>query len=103
MDYPTAVKTLAVWHHETEDPPQRIYCFRDPAGQVVRLVEVTDLVPETGEFYPIEFGPTREMPYRTILAQVTPDEWTRITRREMALPEGWDLTACEGAWPRTLD
>lgn len=91
MDYPTAVQTLAQWHFESEERPQRIFCFPDPAAQVVRLLEVTYLVPETGEFYPIEFGPTAEMPYRTVVAQVTPAEWERIQTGEMPLPAGWNL------------
>jgi len=61
---------------------------------VVRLLEVTDLVPETGEVYPIEFGPTREMPYRTVVAQVTPEEWAQIQAGDIELPVGWDLGAC---------
>lgn len=91
MDYETAVKTLADWHRESDQPPQKVFSFPDPTGTTVRLIEVTDIVPDTGEVYPIAFGPTPEMPYRTIVAQVTSPEWDAILDGEIELPEGWDL------------
>ena len=95
VDYPTAVRTLVDWHREGEQPPQRIFIFSDPDGQEVRLLEVTVLVPETGELYPIAFGATSELPYRTVVVQVTPDEWEAIEAGEIPLPEGWDMSSCE--------
>lgn len=95
MDYPTAVRTLVNWHREGEQPPQKIILFPDPDGQEVRLLEVTELVPETGELYPITFGATKELPYRTVVMQVTPREWEAIRAGKMPLPEGWDMGGCQ--------
>jgi hypothetical protein len=61
----------------------------------VRLLEVTDLTPETGEVYALQFGRTRDLPYVTVVAQITPAEWERIRAGAISLPEGWDLNRSE--------
>jgi hypothetical protein len=93
MDYCDAVKQLVKWHRESPQPPEKIILFPDPEEKEIRLIEVTDLLPKTSEsqVYPIKFGPTTELPYDTIVAQVTPSEWQDICHGLLALPEGWDL------------
>ena len=91
--YGEAILTLARWHREGDETPTPIYAFPDPDQRKVRVIEVTQIVPQTGEVYPFEFAPTAEMPFRAAIAQVTPDEWTDISAGRIALPEGWDLAA----------
>jgi hypothetical protein len=91
MAYEGAVRTVAGWHLEGEQPPAKLLAFPDPDEREIRLLEVTELVPETGEFYPVAFGPTVEIPYRTVVAQVTPREFDAIRAGTLPLPEGWDL------------
>jgi len=95
MTYEEAVRRLARWHRESDLPPERIILFRDPGEQVIRLVYVTEHVPETGEFYPFQFGRSGEIPYVHIVAQVTRPEWEAILRGDISLPDGWDLQASE--------
>jgi uncharacterized protein (DUF433 family) len=95
LDYEGAVKEIAKGHRRSGQPPRAVVLFRDPEEQVIRILDVTDLVAETGEVYRFRFGPTFEMPYITEIAQVTPSEWQRILNREIDLPEGWDLNTRE--------
>ncbi|MEI6502597.1 MAG: hypothetical protein WCP21_16430 [Armatimonadota bacterium] len=91
MTYDQAVHVLTEAHYQSAQPPTVIYAFPDPANLEIRLIEVTDLVPDIGELYPIAFGPTADMPFRTVVAQVTPAEWDAIERDEIELPAGWVL------------
>jgi len=99
MTYSDAVRQLVEWHFDNEQPPIAVLVFTDPSEHEIRLLQVTELVPETGEVYPIIFGPTKEIPYRTVLAQVTPSEYEAIRARELELPEGWDLEEAEEMRP----
>lgn len=90
--YGQAVLTLARWHREGDQAAAAIYAFPDPQRQTVRLIEVSQIVPQTGEVYMVEFGPTAQMPFRTVVAQVTASEWEDICARRIELPDGWDLT-----------
>jgi len=95
MTYAEAVALFASWHREDDDQPDAIYLFRDPNGQVIRFIEVSTKVPETGELFPVAFAPTDEMPLKTVVAQVTPHEWAQILAGDIHLPTGWSLPAEE--------
>jgi len=95
MPYADAVKTLVEWHLDTEYQPSHVFLFPDARETVIRLVEVSGVIPETGEFRPVKFGPTAEIPYETIVALVTPNEWEMIRSGQIELPEGWDLGTAE--------
>lgn len=60
----------------------------------VRLVEVnTGLYPEPGSpITAIESTPAvTDLPFRVLVADVTPDEWTQIKGNPGLLPVGWNL------------
>ncbi|MBM3500970.1 MAG: hypothetical protein FJX74_20125 [Armatimonadetes bacterium] len=96
MPYMQAVRKLVMWHLDTEYRPSQAFLFPDADEAVIRLIEVSDVIPETGEFRPLKFGPTEGIPYETIVALVTPGEWRMIQTGQLALPQGWDLgTAVE--------
>ena len=68
-----------------------------PAGapdDEVRLLEInTGLYPEPGNpIAPIETTPAvTDLPFRILVADVTPDEWSRILTNPGLLPAGWSL------------
>jgi hypothetical protein len=95
MTYEEAVRLLADWHLEGEDPPIALYHFPDPERLVIRFIEVTNAVPETGALFPIAFAPTEELPFRTVIAQVTEGEWQQIIVGTIPLPQGWALPGVE--------
>ena len=91
MTYSEAVQTLAAWHRASPQPPERIFWFPDPQSAEIRLIEVTSSVADAGELYPIRFGATAELPFATVVAEVTLDEWRAIEVGRMDLPNGWSL------------
>jgi hypothetical protein len=98
--YQEAVETLARWHGEDEDPPVIIYSFDDPQEQTVRLLEVSEGFPTTGEAITWAFGQSPEFPYRSEVVMVTPEEWEQIKSGGFALPPQWDPTSQAQVWPR---
>ena len=105
MAYLDMVRQLVQWHFEDDQPPTDIYAFLDPEEKEIRLLEVTDLVPETGEVYPVAFGRTDDVPCRTVIVQVTPREFARIRNHdpEMELPDGWgDLDGAQQMRPQEI-
>lgn len=64
-----------------------------PEGEV-RLLEVnTGLYPEPGSpIVPIETTPAvTDLPFRVLVADVTPDEWSQIQANPGLLPHSWSL------------
>jgi hypothetical protein len=57
----------------------------------IKLIEVTAATFATGSIEAFGFAPTRAVPYSTLIAEVTPEEYARIERNEIRLPEGWSL------------
>jgi len=100
-NYDEAVERLAQEHMRLPESerPQAIYFFPDPAGQIVRLLEVTSLTPASGEVMPIPLAPSADFPFRSRIAEVTPDEWSRIESGQILMPEGWDLGRKKRLWP----
>ena len=98
-DYEEAVRTLARWHGEGENEPIVIFSVDDPEGGVVRLLEVSDAFPATGEAWPIGFGPSREFPFPSEVIVVTGAEYQAIERGEMPLPERWAGLTRRQVWP----
>jgi hypothetical protein len=37
------------------------------------------------------FSPSESIPFATVIAEVTPEEFERIQRAELTLPNGWSL------------
>jgi len=88
--YEEAVRTLARWHLEGLDAAE-VYSFPDPAGETVRLVEVSPRFPASGEPYPFTFGRSKEFPFRSSVIQITPGEWRDVLSQRLALPAEWDV------------
>ncbi|MBY0313135.1 MAG: hypothetical protein K2W85_13780 [Phycisphaerales bacterium] len=96
--YVDAVRELTVAHGEALQPGDRIFIFDDPAKREVRLLEVTSDTVPTGVM-PVAFRPQPEFPFRSVIVQITPQEWQSIEQGRLALPEGWDLASKRTAWP----
>jgi hypothetical protein len=59
---------------------------------------------ETGRVVPFAFGPSGDITYPCVIAEVTPAEMDAIRQRTIALPAGWSLeTAQEFLRPRGAD
>lgn len=86
------VRQLVRDHFDLEDGIERIVWFqngdKDPD---VRLLEVNRNSIVTGSFDAFYFAPSADFPLPIQIADVTPEEWQRIQRREWQLPTDWTL------------
>lgn len=91
-----AVRELADWHFRVEPDLTRIIRIvaddEDAPGEPIKLLEVNAATVATGSVEAFAFGASKSTPYPTVIAEVTPEEYARIERNEIALPKGWSLT-----------
>src|SRR5437762_11375458 len=97
--YDRAVSTLARWHAGLRPAKLEIYSFPDPAETVVRLLEISEDFPASGQVLPSTFGSSPEFPFRSSVALLTPGEWREVLEGTLSLPEGWDLHRRQRVWP----
>jgi hypothetical protein len=80
----------------------RVLALPDQGDGAVRLLEVTEAVPTTGEAFAFHLGPSADFPFALEIIQVTPEEWEQINAQPPAisLPDGWSLGELQQKWPR---
>ena len=98
--YDAAVQLLAQWHGEEADPPVTIYSYDDPEERVVRLLEVSEGFPASGEAWAVGFGPSTEFGYYSEVILLTPDEYQATLDQGLPLPEKWRGPVSRKVWPR---
>lgn len=90
-----AAKELALWHFGVEPYLERVVRIvvenEDEPGEPIKLLEVNAATVATGSVEPFAFAPTASVPFATSIAEVTPEEFERIRRNELPLPQGWSL------------
>jgi hypothetical protein len=76
--------------HRVEDPQTRSV-FLAESDSEVRLVEVSGSVGDSGEVLPFRFAarPDLGVPYASVVVLLSEDDWRRIERGELELPQGW--------------
>lgn len=93
-DKTTVAEELIRWHFEVEPALVRVLRVlgpnEDDPDEPIKLIEVNTATLATGHFEAYGFAPTRDVPFRTLIAEVTPDELARW-RAESSLPKGWDV------------
>ena len=90
-----AAQELATWHFGVEPDLKRVIRIvgdnEDEPGEPIKLLEVNAATVATGSVEPFAFAPSASVPFPTAIAEVTPEEFDRIERNELALPKGWSL------------
>jgi hypothetical protein len=89
---------LAKRHYTVEEGVTEIIRFKASfevevqRGEPIKLLEVNANTVPSG-IMPIQFGPSPEfgVTYPTTVIEVTPDEYERIRRHELKLPQGWQI------------
>lgn len=89
---------LAKKHYEVEDGLTRIFRLHSKAeleanrAEPIKLLEVNENTVPSGVM-PLHFGaaPTIGIPFPSIIVEVTPEEFTKIQRRELYLPKDWEI------------
>jgi hypothetical protein len=86
-------KYLADAHRQEDPATTKVFLAADPVE--VRLVEVSESVAGSGEVLPFGFAPRPDqgVPYASVVVLLSPDEWKRVERGELALPPGWGTPA----------
>lgn len=88
-------RELATWHFGVEPELTRVVRIladnEDEPGEPIKLLEVNAATVATGSVEPFAFAPSASVPFPTAIAEVTPEEFERIQRNEIALPQGWSL------------
>jgi hypothetical protein len=90
-----AAEELAFWHFGVEPYLERVVRIvvenEDAPGEPIKLLEVNSATVATGSVELFAFAPTASVPFATSIAEVTPEEFERIQRNELPLPQGWSL------------
>jgi hypothetical protein len=94
-----AARELATWHFGVEPDLEQVIRIlgdrEDEPGEPIKLLEVNAATVATGSVEPFAFAPSASVPFPTVLAEVTPEEFERIQRNEIELPRGWSLARIE--------
>lgn len=94
-----AARRLIQWHFKIEPELREVYriLLGDEGSQEgpIRLLEVNAATVPTGSVEPFTFSPTKEIPFRTVIAEITPEELASFRLNPDALPEGWSLSRAE--------
>ncbi|HFE44210.1 MAG TPA: hypothetical protein ENJ18_01785 [Nannocystis exedens] len=87
-------RRLIRWHFEVEPGLNVVHRIlsenEDDPAEPIKLLEINTATVATGSFEAYRFAPTRDVPYPTLIAEVTPDELEQL-RAEGRIPESWNL------------
>ncbi|MES1242484.1 MAG: hypothetical protein ABUT39_12780 [Acidobacteriota bacterium] len=94
-----AARRLIDWHFSVEPDLREVYRIvmdnEESLEEPIRLLEVNAATVATGSVEPFTFSPTREIPFRTVIAEITPEELESLRSHPESLPEGWSLSTAE--------
>jgi len=89
---------LIDWHFAVEPELREVYRIvteGEDSQEPIRLLEVNAATIPTASLEPFAFSPTPEIPFMTVIAEVTPEELELLRAEPEALPKGWDLSRAE--------
>lgn len=84
-----AVSLLAQLHFEADRGIEQIIWI--PHEKEIRLLEVNRTAIPSGSVLVFSFAPSDDLPFRMLIADITPTEWKQLQNGDIPLPEGWDL------------
>lgn len=91
-----AARRLIDWHFTVEPELREVYRIvvddEESQEEPIRLLEVNAATVPTGSIEPFAFSPTQEIPFKTVIAEITPEELEWLQLNPGALPKGWDLS-----------
>jgi len=90
-----AARDLVAWHFEVEPGLREVFVIVGDEGEPIRLLEVNDATFRSVRFEAFVFGPTKDFPFSTAIAEVTSDDLAQLRRTPGALPAEWDLERAE--------
>jgi hypothetical protein len=87
----SVVEKLIHEHFELDESLEEVIWFKSDVTPKIRLLEINPDTFATGVVQSFSFPPSDEVPYPLVIAEVTPEEWQKVLRKEISLPEGWRL------------
>jgi hypothetical protein len=95
-----AADKLIAWHFEVEPNLREVYRIiskdEDDPDEPIKLLEVNAATPPSGSVDAFTFAPSGDVPYRTVVAEITPEEFERLGKdKDLKLPSGWSLDQAE--------
>lgn len=94
-----AARQLIEWHFRVEPYLREVYRMlaedENAQDEPIKLLEVNEATVSTGSVEPFVFTPTNEIPFMTVIAEITSDELTALRDNPRALPKGWSLARAE--------
>jgi hypothetical protein len=85
---------LATFHAEVEQSVVRVIRLRtnceDDPNEPIKLLELNRNTIASG-IVPVYFGPSDEVPYPSVVVEVTESEFVNVERQSLKLPEGWRI------------
>lgn len=89
---------LAQVHYEIEAGITQIFRIisthdrEDRVEEPIKLLEVNEDTVAAG-IVPLQFAaaPAEAVPFASIIVEITPAEYEKLSSRELALPDGWSL------------
>ncbi len=89
-----AADALVRWHFESDPGLTVVYraiaANEDDPAEPIKLLEVNENTVDTEEFPAFGFAPTKDFPFRTIIAEVTPTGLNRLMQAGK-IPTVWNL------------
>jgi hypothetical protein len=87
----SATESLIQEQFELDPSLENVIWFNSDKTTEVRLLQITSETFPAGAVLSFYFPPDEEFPYAMIMAQITPEEWQKVLRNEIPLPEGWTM------------
>lgn len=78
-------------HFRIEEGLDRVAVMRATESDPIKLLEVNANTLSTGNVEVFSFSPTREIPFVTEIAEITPEEFERLQGRTIRAPAGWSI------------
>ncbi|MBI4704864.1 MAG: hypothetical protein HY744_27485 [Deltaproteobacteria bacterium] len=92
-------KDLIHWHFRVEPGLREVYRIMGEqegrAGEPIKLLEVNAASITTGSVDSFAFAPTADVPFPTVIVELSPEEFEAVRRRPEMLPGGWSLDCAE--------
>lgn len=94
-----AARELAEWHFSVEPDLKRVIRIvaddEDAPGEPIKFLEINAVTVATGSVEAFGFAASPSVPFPTMVAEVTPEEYERVERNEIKLPAGWSLSKAQ--------
>jgi len=94
-DMKKLVTSLVHEHFELENDLEQIIWLKEGPADEIRLLEINRNTTATGMVEVFGFAPSVDTPYPLRIAEITPEEWLRVKKGKIPLPENWSLKNAE--------